>query len=107
MSNKFISSWFISSLAHDNVVKGMIRKKVEKQYNQRIVDIDEFSNTLRKMYEDFDADGYDVINVVPIQQGQSEQSIGHTKEVFSESTYLGDVGFSITRGAVVIGKKRD
>ena len=52
-------------------------------------------------YNQLDAEGYDVINVVPISMGQSE----NCKR--SDGTYVGDVGFSITRGAVVVGKKRD
>jgi len=39
--------------------------------------------------------------------GQSEASIGKTKQLISETNYIGDVGFSITRDAVVIGKLRE
>jgi len=39
--------------------------------------------------------------------GQSEASIGRTKQLISETSYLGDVGFSITRGAVIIGKLKE
>ncbi|WP_394183699.1 hypothetical protein [Marinomonas posidonica] len=107
MSNKFISNWFYSSLGKYDVEKGIFKKTTEQHHSQRYVDFDEFSEQLRKMYEDYDSEGYDVVNVIPIQMGQSEQSIAKTKELISQSNYLGDVGFSITRGAVVIGKRRD
>jgi hypothetical protein len=107
MSDKFISTWFYASLGKYDVETGVFKKKTEQHHSERYVDFQEFSDRLRKTYEEYDAEGYDVVNVVPIQMGQSEASIGKTKEVISQSNYLGDVGFSITRGAVIIGKKRD
>jgi len=107
MGNKFISNWFYASLGKYEVEKGLFKKRTERHASERYVDFDEYSENLRKMYEDFDSEGYDIVSVVPIQMGQSEASIGQTKELLSESNYLGDVGFSITRGAVVIGKKRE
>lgn len=47
-----------------------------------------------------DADGYDVINVIPIAAGYSECCAK------SNGDYVGDVGFSITRGAIIVGEKR-
>lgn len=40
-----------------------------------------------------------MVNIVPIAMGTSE----HCKQ--SNGNYVGDVGFSITRGAVIVGKK--
>ncbi len=104
--SKFISKWFYSSLGTYEVEKGILKKKKEEYYSQRYVNFDEYANSLREIYEEFDNDGYDIVNVTPIQMGQSEASVGQTAELISKKQYLGDVGFSITRGAVVIGKKR-
>ena len=105
--SKFISTWFYASLGKYDVEKGLFKKKTEQHHSERYVDFDDYAEKLRQTYEEFDAEGYDVINIVPIAMGQSEASIGQTKELISQSNYLGDVGFSITRGAVVIGKQRD
>lgn len=104
---KFISSWFWASLGKYEVDKGLFKTKKETRYNERTVDFDEYAEKLRQMYTDFDRQGYDVINVIPINMGQSEASIGQTKHLVPQKRYLGDVGFSITRGAVVIGKKKE
>ncbi len=110
MSDKFISRWFYSSTGtYDvEVEKGLLKKTTvtEQRDSSRIPDFGDFSNTLRKTYEKFDSDGYDVVNVVPIQMGTSE-SLWSKGRVSNISNYLGEVGFSITRGAVVIGKKRE
>jgi hypothetical protein len=105
--SKFISHWFYASLGTFDVEKGMFFKKTEKHHSERYVNLDQYAEKLRKTYEDFDAKGYEVVEVTPIVMGQSEASIGRTKQVFSETNYLGDVGFSITRGAVIIGKLRE
>jgi glutathione peroxidase-family protein len=105
--SKFISKWFYASLGTYEVEKGLIKKKKEAHYSQRYVNFDEYADALRSIYEEFDEAGYDVVNVTPIQMGQSEASIGETAELISSKKYLGDVGFSITRGAVVIGKQKD
>ena len=104
--SKFKSMWFYASLGTYDVEKGLFVKRKEKHHSERYVDFDEYAERLRNAYETFDSEGYEVINVTPINMGQSEQSIAKTKELFSQSNYVGDVGFSITRGAVLIAKKK-
>lgn len=89
MAGKFVYRWFYSGLT------------VSEGTDQRYVDFDSYAKQLAKIYEELDTDGYDVITIVPVSMGQSEPctQIG--------GRYVGDVGFSITRGAVVIGKKRE
>ena len=105
--SKYISHWFYASLGTFDVEKGLFFKKTEKQQSERFVNLDEYAEKLRKTYENFDENGYEVIEVTPIVMGQSEASIGRTKQLISETSYLGDVGFSITRGAVIIGKLKE
>lgn len=100
MAGKFVSRWFYASLEKYVVDVGILKSKNEERYSDRSVDLDNYAKNLRNIYEELDTEGYDVINIVPISMGQSE-------EMRSKSAYLGEVGFSITRGAVVIGKKRD
>lgn len=99
MSGKFKSTWFYSSLGTYIKDVGIIGKKEKEFYSQRRVNLDDFANSLQEKYEDLDSEGYDVVNVVPITMGQSELG---TQKV---GGYFGGIGFSITRGAVVIGKK--
>lgn len=101
MSEKFVSAWFYAGLDSSTRPAGFFGTKTEKVYHERNADLNEYANLLRETYENFDSAGYDVVNVVPIAMGQSEQCNRKNGE------FVGEVGFSITRGAVVIGKKRD
>ena len=101
MSEKFTSTWFYAPLDTYKKDTGIIRTKIEEFHTQRNVNFDEFSNLLAQKYNELDAQGYDVVNVVPIAMGQSEACSQ------SNGNYVGDVGFSITRGAVIVGKRRD
>lgn len=99
--NKFITSWFYASLATETKPAGFLGMKTKEVYTERHVDFSEFARKLQHRYEALDRQGYDVINVVPVAMGQSEPY----KD--SRGNYIGDAGFSITRGAVVVGKKRE
>lgn len=95
---KFKTSWFYASLAsEEKEVKTLLKTKVKKDISQRSIDFDEYAQQLEEQYETFDKEGYEVINVVPISMGQSEFSDGASQIV----------GFSITRGAVIVGKKKE
>ncbi|MCF6252735.1 MAG: hypothetical protein L3J75_15930 [Methylococcaceae bacterium] len=99
-NSKFKTTWFYASLSSEEKEVGLISKKIEKTYSERSVNFDEFADELQKRYEEFDSDGYDVVNIVPISMGQTEMfDLG--------SKNKGSVGFSITRGAVIVGKKRN
>lgn len=100
MSAKFVSRWFYAALGTYQVNTGILRTKTEDRASERYADFDDYAEQLARTYEELDAEGYDVVSVVPISMGQSE-------EMRSEAAYLGQVGFSITRGAVVVGKRRD
>ena len=99
MAKKFLSAWFFAPLETEDVPGGLLSKPTTIA-NQRSVDFDVFANELEGVYEKMDEQGYDVIQVVPITMGQSEISEPvkkHTQEL----------GFSITRGAVIVGKLRN
>lgn len=101
MAEKFVTDWFYASLNSETKPAGLLGTSTKEVYSSRHVNFDEYASMLQQMYEKFDEGGYDVINVVPIAMGQSDQCNQ------KNGTYVGDVGFSITRGAVVVGKKRD
>ncbi|CAN7790964.1 hypothetical protein LJR034_009107 [Caballeronia sp. LjRoot34] len=84
MANKFVSTWFKAAME-----------------GSRSTNFADYASTLQKQYEAFDAAGYDVISVVPILTGTSETINSKNK------TFLAEPTFSITRGAVVIGKRRE
>ncbi|MGN2407753.1 hypothetical protein ACTACD_18515 [Pseudomonas syringae] len=101
MSKKFITSWFYSRLDSEEVPAGFFGNKIKKVYDQRSVDFDVFAQRLEDTYNSFDEKGYDVVNVVPVVMGTSDQCST------TKGDYIGDVGFSITRGALVVGKRRE
>lgn len=96
MTEKFKTTWFWSNLK-------TIESDLDYLLNQKShcislpsVDFDDFARCLQNAYEELDTDGYDVINVVPIIM----------KEPVDTSQSDDTVG-SITRGAIVIGKKKN
>lgn len=101
MSEKFITTWFQASKGTYKKDTGIIKTKMKEFYSERYVDMDEYAALLAQSYNELDKQGYDVVNVVPTSVGQSETCVQR------DNTYVGDVGFSITRGAVVVGKRRD
>ena len=100
MDKKFITTWFYASKQSEKRNVGVFRYKEKTFYGERAPDLDEFSQQIEDIYNDFDSRDYEVVNVIPIAMGTSE----NCKQ--SNGNYVGDVGFSITRGAVVVGKKR-
>ena len=104
MSDKFKTSWFWTSLGTVEGQKGYFIKEKANKITQRHIDLNEYAQKLEDAYRQLDSEGYDVINVVPISMGTTELSTRHTA---GASSLVGDVGFSITSGAVIVGKKRD
>jgi hypothetical protein len=94
MASKFVYRWFRAGLGKYKVDTGTFRTKIEEHESNRYVDFDDFAKQLTKIYEELDSEGYELINVVPITMGQE-----------TSPTAGMPVAFSITRGAVVIGKK--
>jgi hypothetical protein len=99
-NGKFKAKGFWASFGKYTVDEGFLLKTRAEKESHRWVDIGDYAQKLQNAYEQLDAEGYDVISVVPISVGTSEQSIA------GGGAYLGDAGFSPTRGAVVVGKKR-
>ena len=84
---EFTNRWFYTSI----------------EANDANIDFDEYANELQHIYEELDDDGYDVVQVVPMQ---SPITVENFRDKVFNKDYIGDIGFSVTRGAVVIGKKR-
>ena len=83
-NRKFKTTWFWSKLAEN---KGKSKP--------RHVDFDEYSEGIEKAYNELDSEGYEVVNVIPMQMGKTEIA------------GAGFAGFGITRGAVLVGKLKD
>lgn len=101
MDKKYLTTWFYAEMDSEIKEVGFFNKKPKKFYGERNVNLNDFSQRLEDAYNDFDKQGYDVVNVISIDMGTSEQCVDVNRQ------YVGDVGFSITRGAVVVGKKRE
>jgi len=71
----------------------------------RAANLDEFADLLAKVYTDFDKNGYDVINVLPMNMAVSDKTFG--KKSGGGQVFLGEVGFSVTKGAMVVGKRKE
>lgn len=77
------------------VKAGFLHNKTVDQSSALLVDTDALCSKLVKVYTDLDAQGYDVINILPINSG-----------VVAEVEKNVDGLLSATRGVIVIGKLR-
>ena len=108
---KFISDWFLTAWGKVDVDRevssGWFSKKTVtvKESNPRFADYAQFAAKLEEIYTTFDAEGYDVVNVLPLAVG-SDEAVHAVLKRSGDSNYLGQVGFSVTRGVVAIGKLR-
>lgn len=100
---KYRTQWFSASLEKVAGKPLPFGRQESDRVNPRRIDLDEFAERLRALYETFDEEGYDVINVVPIAAGESADV--HAATAAHSDAYSGAT-FSITRGAVVVGKRR-
>ena len=75
------------------MVGKIARSVVETGQDPRLVNMNEFASQLASAYNKLDQDGYDVVNVVPVTVGESDP-------------LTAGVAYSITRGAVIVGKLR-
>jgi hypothetical protein len=91
-TKKFISTWFYAG--HGIIEEKPLLGKPKNMTSRSLPDFDYYGNKLATIYEEFDANGYDVVNVVPIAMGDGVP------------LQPGSMQYSITRGAVVIGKRR-
>ena len=64
-----------------------------------------FVKILRISITDSTKRAIDVVNIIPLNIGSSEPNHALLKN--GAHNYLGDTGYSITRGAVVVGKLRE
>ena len=108
MPKKFETQWFYTGLDTKKEIRqgGLLgfRKEEVDVYDAKFANLDQFSQQLEAIYNEFDVRGLDVVNVVPISLGSSEPCHASTK---NGQNYLGETPYSITRGAVVVGKRRD
>lgn len=93
MASKFVSSWFCVSLEkHQDTFLSFPTGRVQIRAK-----CGEFADALRTLYENFDAQGYDVVSVVPLSVGYAESCEPKDQTV----------SFSVTSGTVVVGKLRE
>jgi len=107
MKERFATTWFQVAHKADNrqVRSGLLRRKeTVPEYRPTEANINQFAECLADAYNELDREGYDVVNVVPLNMAVSDEVFGKRGR---QSEFMGEVGFSITKGAVVVGKQRD
>ena len=108
MKKKFIAHWFRCSLDQTTVKEKTgflgLKEQERQQYIRSMPDLDDYASRLENAYNELDENGYDVVNVIPINTGETEECFGVSNK---KKVYLGEVGFSLTRAAIVIGRLRE
>lgn len=107
MSEKFIATWFYAGHSRTKKevrtgVLGLGRDYVD-DYKPLEIDLDEFAQLTAKAYNDFDKEGYDVVNLIPLNM-PIHTPVHGTRN--GKEEYMGELGFATTKGAVVVGKRR-
>ena len=110
MKKKFVTDWFYSPVEKysEKKIKGFwFWKSVVTVITQipQTGDYDHYCERLEDIYNKFDSEGYDVVNILPLDLGSSEPNHAILNDS-GKKTYLGETSYSVTRGAVVIGKLR-
>ncbi|BES85406.1 hypothetical protein PEC302107_16510 [Pectobacterium araliae] len=110
MTKKFVVRYFDAGIGKykELVTKGHLSWKkttVVEVPNPRLADYEQFIKNLEDIYNELDKDGYEVVNILPLNLGASKQN--HAVLSNGAEKYLGDTGFSVTRGAIVVGKLKN
>jgi hypothetical protein len=97
-----VKKHFLSS-EYEEVVKPVFEDQVFEvptgETSPYVVDLEGLCQSMDKIMNSLDADGYDVFQITPIVTG------GHCHKGYS-SNYT-DWGFSFTKGAIITAKRRD
>ena len=108
-SEKFATQWFYCGEKSTTVTrkKGILKRQTEDVdvYQANMPDFEDYSKKLATVYNQLDTAGYQVVNVVPVNIGSAEGCYGKDRK--GRRTYLGETAFSTTRGAVVVGQRRE
>ncbi len=94
---KFLSAWILAPFETVEFTDGVVFKKQKVFEATRQVDLQEFADKLITAYERLDEEGYNPISVIPVNTGSMEFTT-------SGGNPVGEVGYSVTRGAVVMGQ---
>lgn len=107
---KFITTWFYAAIGTVKETRRAgffgTRMETSEVQNPRLADYDSFAALLEDAYNSFDQQGYDVVNIVPLVLG-NEDDVHAVLKDSGRPTFVGKVGYSVTRGAVVVGKLRE
>ncbi len=106
---KFRTVWFCAPAGEsDNEVsEGWFWNKKHKKVKTtepRIANYDQLSQSIEDAHNELDVEGYDVTHIIPLNIGSSESQ--HPSYFQGSTVDLGDIGFSVTRGVIVVGKLR-
>lgn len=96
MNSKFKTVWFEATAGWHEIQEGILKKQTVRRETTRKCDFEDFAKKLAQAYNELDSQGYDVVNVVPISVGTSEDTHLQT----------GPVAYSRTHAAVVVGRLR-
>jgi len=106
---KFITACIEVGVGETEVISetGLFKKTRTpvKVPDPKSVNYNDLARKIKEKYDEFDRSGYDVINVIPLALGSSE-SVNAVMNSSGAKTYLGETGFSITRGVILVGRRR-
>ena len=110
MKKKFVTHYFYAGIGkyEEQVEEGYLwwEKTTRVKFpTPRLADYEQFTKSLEDIYNKLDKEGYEVVNILPLNLGTSEGNYSTLNN--GTKTYIGDIGFSVTRGAIVVGKLKD
>lgn len=78
--------------------------KTVEQYHFE-VDLDKYAQGLAEIYNRFDREGYEVVNVIPLQMAHEKPCYQQLAQ--DRTNYVGSISHGMTQGAMVVGKRKD
>lgn len=102
-SKKFTTRWFYTSCQSRKEYKHTWFSGIKEKetFTATTPDVQDLAECIERAYNELDQDGYDVVEVIPLNIGSAEPCSQQN------GTYVGHVGYSTTRGVIVVGRLRD
>ncbi|NWO07517.1 MAG: hypothetical protein HLX50_18035 [Alteromonadaceae bacterium] len=80
---------------------GLSGPKKVKKYTFAYPDLESMIKSLEDSCNEYDKQGYDVENILPLNIGSTDEYLNHQSKVVTTASY------SVTRGAMIVAKRRD
>ncbi len=99
--DRYKTCYLRASMRVEEEKTGVIFKSTEKIFKTDGVDLELYAQMVEDCCNHLDDEGYDVFSIIPVNTGHRDAiKVG-------KNQYAADIGYSVTQGAVVVGKLKE